>query len=160
MAITNRGNAYLALKQYRRAIADYDRAIKLEPNEAIPLNNRGDAYYQIGEGDRAMDDFNAAIKLDPNYVDALNNRGLAYVGRGAYDLAIKDFDQVLKLNPNDADAIRNRADALAKKGKLLRRRVRQRLADSCGLGNVALFVVRVAIADSERKSLFATRLFA
>jgi tetratricopeptide (TPR) repeat protein len=107
----------IALKQYDRAITDYDQAIKLDPNEAIPLNNRGDVYYQIGQVDRAMDDFNAAIKLDPNYADALNNRGLAYLGRGAYDLAIKDFDQVLKLNPNDADAIRNRADALGKKSK-------------------------------------------
>src|SRR6516164_4340966 len=114
-AISNRGNAYLAKRQYDRAIQDYDQAIKLDLNEAIPLNNRGNAYYKIGQVDCAIQDFDLAITLNPIFSEALNNRGLAYISKGQYDRAIQDFDQVLKLDPKDADAIRNRAMAIARK---------------------------------------------
>jgi len=114
-AYFNRGVAYGYKGDFDRAVRDFDQAIKLDPNEAIPLNNRGSAYYQIGQVDRAIQDFDLAIKLNPNYPDALNNRGLAYISQGQYDRAIQDFDQVLKLDPKDADAIRNRAMAITRK---------------------------------------------
>ena len=114
-AFLNRAAAHRAKGDLARAIEDYDRAIALDPSEAIPFNNRGSAYYKKGQSDRAMQDFDRAIELDPNYPDALNNRGLAYTGKGQYDRAIQDFDRALRLDPKDADAIRYRAEAIAKK---------------------------------------------
>ena len=37
----NRGNAYRALGQHKRAIEEYDKAIGLDSNEASAYNNRG-----------------------------------------------------------------------------------------------------------------------
>ena len=38
---TNRGNEKYELKQYTEAIADYDKAIELDPNYAAAYTNRG-----------------------------------------------------------------------------------------------------------------------
>ena len=43
----NRGSAYAGLRQYQRAIQDYDRAIQLNPNYAKAYYNRGLAYKEL-----------------------------------------------------------------------------------------------------------------
>ena len=85
--------------QYDRAIANYDKAIKLDPKFAIAYNNRGIAYGQKGDDDRAIADFDTAIKLDPKSADTYYNRGIAYGQKGDYDRAIADFDTAIKLDP-------------------------------------------------------------
>src|SRR5271170_3306736 len=44
IAYSNRGAVYSDEKDYDRAIADYDQAITLDPQNAAPYNNRGNAY--------------------------------------------------------------------------------------------------------------------
>ena len=46
--LTNRGDAYQARKDYDRAIADYDAALKLDPKFQRAWNNRGAAWRQEG----------------------------------------------------------------------------------------------------------------
>jgi tetratricopeptide (TPR) repeat protein len=40
----NRGLAYADLKQFEKAIQDYNQAIKLNPKNARAFNNRGNTY--------------------------------------------------------------------------------------------------------------------
>ena len=89
----NRGYVYFAKKDYARAIADYDRAIKVDPKDALIYHNRGLAYSDTRDFDRAIADFSEAIKLDPNYAVALNKRGIAYYAKRDYDRAIADFER-------------------------------------------------------------------
>ena len=49
----SRGNDYYRKGEYDRAIANYAKAIALNPNDAISYNNRGLAYGRKGEVDRA-----------------------------------------------------------------------------------------------------------
>jgi tetratricopeptide (TPR) repeat protein len=58
-----RGFAYLGKKDYGRAIADYDVAIGLNPNNAKAVNNRGLAYQGKGDTAHANADFDAAKQL-------------------------------------------------------------------------------------------------
>jgi len=99
IAYSNRGFAYYNKGQYDRAIANYDKAIKLDPKFAIAYNNRGIAYGQKGDDDRAFADFDTAIKLDPKSADTYYNRGIVYGQKGDYDRAIADFDTAIKLDP-------------------------------------------------------------
>ena len=46
-AYNNRGLGYAELKQYERAIGDYDEAIRLDPKEARAYNNRGLGYAEL-----------------------------------------------------------------------------------------------------------------
>ncbi len=72
LAYNNRGFAYDDLKQYERAISDYDKAIQLDPNFAIAYNNRGFAYNLKGDKAAARRDFQKAADLgDPDASEAL-----------------------------------------------------------------------------------------
>jgi len=103
-AYTNRGNAYDDKGEVDRAIADYTKAIALDPNYAIAYTNRGAAYYSKGEVDRAIADFDETIKRNPNYAITYTNRGYAYEKKGDKDQAIADFRKALEINPSTQDA--------------------------------------------------------
>jgi tetratricopeptide (TPR) repeat protein len=73
MAYNNRGNAYSVKGDKDRAIADYNQAIKLDPNFAMAYYDRGVVYYKKRDYARARADWTKALQIDPNYTDARNN---------------------------------------------------------------------------------------
>jgi tetratricopeptide (TPR) repeat protein len=100
-----------------RAIADFDEAIKLDPEFVNPLNDRGLAYFKKGQLDRAIADYDQALKLRRFYLDARLNRALAYQGKGEYDRAIQDYDEAVRDYPNSVAAKSGRAIAYRNKGQ-------------------------------------------
>jgi len=52
-------------KEYDKAIADYTKAIQIDPKFASAYSNRGSAYGMKGEYDKAIADFNKAMELNP-----------------------------------------------------------------------------------------------
>jgi Flp pilus assembly protein TadD len=91
-----------------RAIADFNEAIRLEPNNAMQLNNRGHAYIKKGDYDRAIADYNEAIRLDPTLARAFNGRGFAYMRKGNNQQAMADYSKAIQLRPDFAAAYCNR----------------------------------------------------
>ena len=85
--------------EYDRAIADYDAASRLNPNDAYPLANRGTANLHKDEFELAIAEFGQAISLEPNDHYAYFGRGVAYFYLENYDLAIAHFDQAMRLSP-------------------------------------------------------------
>src|SRR5262249_28342935 len=81
-AFNNRGIAYKNKGDYDRAIADYDEAIRLNPELEEAFNNRGVAYESKGNYYRAIADYDAAIRLNLDNPNALNNRGRTYEDLG------------------------------------------------------------------------------
>jgi tetratricopeptide (TPR) repeat protein len=69
-AYNDRGVAYGRKGQYDQAIADYNKAIEINPRGAMTYKNRGSAYYHKGQIDKGISDFNKAIEIDPMFADA------------------------------------------------------------------------------------------
>ena len=67
------GRACLDKGKYDDAIADYTKAIALDPNDANVYTNRGVAYGKKGEVGRAIADFRKALEIDPSDQDAEEN---------------------------------------------------------------------------------------
>jgi tetratricopeptide (TPR) repeat protein len=116
LAYSNRGVEWRAKGDLARAIADYDEAIKADPQQPAAYNNRGIAYAAAADYDRAIADYDKAIELNPTYASALNNRGLAYFNNGQKERAIADYDAAIKLEP-DAVRLNNRGNAYASRAQ-------------------------------------------
>ena len=100
----SRGNDYYRKGEYDRAIANYAKAIALNPNDAISYNNRGLAYRKKGEVDRAIADHSKAIALNPKYFFAYYNRANAHKKKGDKEPAIADYRKALEIDPSFQEA--------------------------------------------------------
>jgi len=88
---------------YDRAIADFNNALRLDPNNARIYHERGNAYNTKGDKDRAIADYTQAIQIDPNFANAYYNRGFVYFYRrnsGDIDRAIADCTKAIQIDPS------------------------------------------------------------
>lgn len=97
---SNRGDNYLNSENYDLAIAEYTKAIELDPSLSSLYYNRGLAYSLKGTYDLAIDDYTKSIEIEPNYANSYNNRGRAYFLLGQYEKALPDCEKALSLAPN------------------------------------------------------------
>jgi tetratricopeptide (TPR) repeat protein len=58
-----------------KALADFEKAIKLNPKLADPYYHRGLIKKKKVDLDGAMADFNRAVELNPRLAEALSSRG-------------------------------------------------------------------------------------
>ena len=105
------GNSKYYLGDYKGAIADYDTAIRLKPDNANTYNNRGKAKGDLGQHVAAIADYDTAIRLEPDDATAYYNRGNAKHQLGQYSAAIADYDTAIRLKPDLAEAYNNRGIA-------------------------------------------------
>jgi tetratricopeptide (TPR) repeat protein len=93
------------------AMADFDRAIKLNPKDDAPYYNRAQAKWLKKDAAGAIADYTRAIELGSTNPAAYNNRGNARAGNNDRDGAIADYTRAIELKPDYARAYYNRAMA-------------------------------------------------
>jgi len=98
------------------AIADFDRAIKLNPKDDAPYYNRAQAKRLKNDTAGAIADYTRAIELGSTNPAAYNNRGNARAENNDRDGTIADYTRAIELNPNYARAYYNRAMTKEAKG--------------------------------------------
>ncbi len=103
-AYHNRGLAKANLGDKQGAIADYDRAIKINPNFAVVYLNRGAIKLDLGDKQGAIADYDRAIKINPNLALAYIDRGFVKAALGDKQGAIADYDRAINIKPNLAEA--------------------------------------------------------
>ena len=109
-SLNNLAALYYAQGRLAEAIADYDRAIALKPDDAYAYNNRGNAQRAQGRLAEAIADYDQAIALKPDYARPYYNRGNAQRAQGHLAGAIADYDQAIALKPDYARAYYNRGN--------------------------------------------------
>jgi Tfp pilus assembly protein PilF len=82
-------------------LADYNEALKLNPDNTSALNNRAVIYNAKHDYDKAIEDLDKAIKLRPDFALAFRNRGDAYRGKGDAAHAVADYKEALAHNPSE-----------------------------------------------------------
>jgi serine/threonine protein kinase len=86
----------------RGAIADFTKAIELDPKHAVAYNNRGNARADLSDNQGAIADYTKAIELNPTYAIAYTNRGFLRHSQGDRQGAIADFTKAIEIDPKYA----------------------------------------------------------
>jgi tetratricopeptide (TPR) repeat protein len=94
-----RGMAESVRSDDEQAIADFDRALALDPLYAEAYILRGIAESARKDYEQAIADFDRALALDARATFAYAHRGIASWKRKDYQRAIVDFDRALALDP-------------------------------------------------------------
>ena len=96
------------MKEYDKAIADYDQAIRMEPRANF-YTNRGDSYQFKGELGRGAAPITirrcGSIRISRI---AYNNRAVLYKKMGERAKALADYEAALRLDPGNENAIGGR----------------------------------------------------
>jgi tetratricopeptide (TPR) repeat protein len=98
------------------AIAEWNKALELNPGDAKANNNLGIALAAKGRFDEAIAHYRKAVEVSPGYAKAHNNLGVALAGKGSLDEAAAEFRKAAEADPEYADAHNNLGRALAEKG--------------------------------------------
>jgi tetratricopeptide (TPR) repeat protein len=110
-ALAHRGRAWHEKREYEKALADLNEAIRLDADRSAWYGNRGLVYDRLGQYDRAIGDYGEALRRDPLDAQSYHNRGLAHRATKADTQAINDFSQAIRLDASLADAYFNRGNA-------------------------------------------------
>lgn len=100
-ALQNLGLFYQNSGQFEKAIANYNKAELIMPDNAIVNYNKGYIYLVFkNEMDSAIHEFSQATYKFPNYYQAYYNLGLAFERKGNLHKALNNFDNSLKIKPD------------------------------------------------------------
>lgn len=118
--LSARARALDELGDYRRAIADYDSAIVLAPDDPVLHLNRGVAKIHDGRPADAIADYDTAIRLKPDWHLPYFDRAVALADLGQRAAALRDYERAVRLKPGDAWIYVGQGDVLAASGDLER----------------------------------------
>jgi adenylate cyclase len=91
---------YIILLFPEEAIAEAERAIALDSNDAVGYTAMAGALIYSGKPEEAVDFVNKAMRLDPhNITNYLYTLGLAHFGMEKFQEAVSFFERAFKLNP-------------------------------------------------------------
>jgi tetratricopeptide (TPR) repeat protein/mono/diheme cytochrome c family protein len=100
------------------AIAQYQAALRLRPQDAAANNALGAALTESGHADQAVAHLQTALKARADYFDAHYNLGIALAALEDFDGASREFQFAAQLRPRDANVEANLGAALAESGHL------------------------------------------
>lgn len=83
--------------RYREAIADYDRAIRFDPNYSYAFNNRGWAFYKLGDTEKALKNIALAGRKKKANPYVQRNLGIIALESGNTDRACSHFRTALDM---------------------------------------------------------------
>ena len=95
LAVTYRG-----MGEVDKAIAEYEKVLKISPRFPEALSNLGGQYFRKGDVKQAVAHFRRAIEVYPNFIQALSNLGAALNKLGHSKQALPHLKKALALDPS------------------------------------------------------------
>ena len=105
IAHTNLGLAYDIKGMTDQAIAEYEKAIAINPNLAHPYNNLGFDCYKKGMFDEAIAHYQQALAIEHDYAKAHYNLSLAYYAKKMFDESMAEYEKARAIDPELAGNI-------------------------------------------------------
>ena len=99
---------YLLLERYEEALADYSRAIELNPGDGWAIGGRGLTYRMLERYEEALADLGRAIELDPSpdvdVADSFLSIAANNLQKGNRETVARVFEAIIAASPDDVNA--------------------------------------------------------
>ena len=114
--LATQGQALARTGKADEAMAEYEKALALDPYNVQALNGRGLIYQGEKRHEQAIADFTAAHGLVPQRADPLVARATSYLALDKIKEAAGDLDEAVQSDPNNGHAWSMRGLAYEKLG--------------------------------------------
>ncbi len=111
------GSALAQSGRTREAIATFERALAVDPSNALARANLGTVYLMVHDYPNARAAMQGAIALDPDVSRAHNALGVIAAETGHPEEAIEHWKRAVALNPREWDTLFNLAEVLERRGR-------------------------------------------
>lgn len=101
---------------YIKAGAEFEAALKLDPNYSTAALYAGRVYNALYEDQKALQFFREAISIDPDYMEARASYAAALLDSGQMDEAVRQLNVVTQRDPKDGMAWYLLSQAYAREG--------------------------------------------
>ncbi len=109
MMYFGRGVEYGDLNKQQLALADFNKAIELNPEMRDAYKFRSTLHANNGQIDLALKDIEKYLKYDPTDVVTWNNLAMIYMRQGKLQQSIDAFTKTIELKPTAAISYQNRS---------------------------------------------------
>ena len=96
----SRGITAMSLRQYGKALAAFDKVVRIAPDFAEGWNKRATVYYLMDKYEASVRDIARTLKLEPRHFGAMSGLGLIYLQLGRDKAALGAFSRALRINPH------------------------------------------------------------
>jgi len=86
---------------FRAAIVEYEKVLRLQPKNAEVVYLRGVAYERLGDRNSAISNYDTAVTLNPNLLPAYVARAALHEASGDFAAAAADYAIVRRLSGDD-----------------------------------------------------------
>src|SRR5262249_9555269 len=101
--------AHASLYEWDVADREFQRALALNPHDALAHNWYGLFLSGLTRHEEAIAHSKRAVELDPLNLKCADNLAIAYSNAGLNDLAVDEFKKVIEMDPNFGSAHGNLA---------------------------------------------------
>jgi tetratricopeptide (TPR) repeat protein len=116
MAHYNLANGLMRDGAYFKSLAQYNRAVQIDPTFFEARCNRAEILTRLGRLPEAAADYQEAVAIEPDSAVIQNSYGSLLEQMGRTNEAVAHFQEALRLQPHSGIAEKNLADALASEG--------------------------------------------
>jgi Flp pilus assembly protein TadD len=103
--------------EFEEAIASFDKALEIKPEDHEVWNGRSYALGELGRYEEAIASYDQALEIKPDDHELWNGRGVALGNLGRYEEENSSYDQALEIKPDDHKAWCNRGVTLGNLGR-------------------------------------------
>ncbi|WP_211175994.1 tetratricopeptide repeat protein [Brasilonema sp. UFV-L1] len=108
----DRGNEQFDAGDFEGAIASYDKALEIKPDNDAAWFNRGLALHNLGRFSDAITSYDKALLIQPDKHKPWYNRGVTLGKLGRFGEEIASYDKALLIKPDKHEPWYNRGVAL------------------------------------------------
>jgi tetratricopeptide (TPR) repeat protein len=97
---------YYGYRQYDQALAEFERAVQLQPNNAQAIEYSGYVHRRLGQWQRCLEELNKGLEQDPRNADVAGNLGQTYGLLRMWNEAERASRHAINLDPHDLIGMR------------------------------------------------------